>query len=173
MMCANVLHACCLGRPLAPLGHRRESRVTGMYTRAQVEADLGVTKNELEMLERQKVLAPSEPRRRGDTRPVLFSPTDVAVGRFAQAARHFGLRGEELAVIAQRLATKRRWLQPGWCGFVVVDGHGDVALVTEDQELSTMILTEPQTAVLVVPLNVPHGPSGPQEHRTIASRTAP
>ena len=135
-------------------GHRRRSRVPGMYTRAELEADLGVSTNELDTLERQKIIVASERRQPGDTRPVLFSTADVAIARFAQGARRFGLRGEQLREVTARLATKRRRLLPGWAGWVVLDDDGDIELVGPGASLDAVMTGAPRS-LLAVHIEVP------------------
>ena len=135
-------------------GQRRHSPVPGMYTRAELEADLNISPAELDTLERQHIIVASERRRRGDTRPVLFSAADVALARFVNSARRFGMRGEQLRVVATQLSTKRRRLVPGWSGWVAVDVDGDVTLLDADQRVDDVIRGDPRP-LLAVPLSVP------------------
>lgn len=133
---------------------RRLSPVPGKFTRAQLEADLGVSANELDRLEKQGIVTASERRQPGDTRPVLFNATDVALARFARAAHQFGMRGEQLREITHRLATKRRKLLPGWAGWVCVDGDGDVELIGPGLSLDELLAEDPRS-LLAVRVTVP------------------
>lgn len=137
-------------------GQRRHSPVPGMYTRAELEADLGISPVELDTLERQHIIVASERRHRGDTRPVLFSATDVALARFVSSARRFGMRGEQLRTVALRLAGKRRRLVPGWSGWAVIDVDGDVTLLDAGQCVDDVVRADPRP-LLAVPLAVPAG----------------
>src|SRR3954453_19496531 len=117
----------------APTRARRTSREPGFYTRAQVEQDLGLTATELDTFERAGVLGAERRRRRGDTRPVLYSTSDLAVGRFAMAAHRLGVRGEQLRRLSDALRLKRKRLQPGWSGLIVIDGGGAGELLADPQ----------------------------------------
>src|SRR4051794_33838575 len=141
----------------APTRARRTSREPGFYTRAQVEQDLGLTATELDTFERAGVLGAEQRRRRGDTRPVLYSTSDLAVGRFAMAAHRLGVRGEQLRRLSEALRLKRKRLQPGWSGLVVIDGDGDVELLTDAGGLADYLRSYPlpDAALLVITLSVP------------------
>src|SRR3954453_8221644 len=104
----------------APTRARRTSREPGFYTRAQVEDDLRLTATELETFERSGVLGAEQRRRRGDTRPVLYSTSDLAVGRFAMAAHRLGVRGEQLRRLSDALRVKRKRPPPRWGGAIVL-----------------------------------------------------
>lgn len=112
-----------------PTRSRRISRVPGFFTRAQVEQDLGLSADQLDTLERQGALGPSQRREAGDTRPVLYTAVDLALARITVRAWRFGVRGEPLRALAARAGTKRKRLVPGWRGFLVVEADGDVDLV--------------------------------------------
>jgi hypothetical protein len=141
----------------APTRARRTSREPGFYTRAQVEEDLGLTATELDTFERAGVLGAERRRRRGDTRPVLYSTSDLAVGRFAMAAHRLGVRGEQLRRLSDALRLKRKRLQPGWSGLVVIDGDGDVELLDDPSGLADYLRSYPlpNAALLVTTLTVP------------------
>jgi hypothetical protein len=141
----------------APTRARRTSREPGFYTRAQVEEDLGLTATELDTFERAGVLGAEQRRRRGDTRPVLYSTSDLAVGRFAMAAHRLGVRGEQLRRLSDALRLKRKRLQPGWCGLVVIDGDGDVELLHDPAGLADYLrrYPVPVASLLVTTLSVP------------------
>ena len=136
---------------------RRTSREPGFYTRAQVEEDLGLTATELDTFERAGVLGAEQRRRRGDTRPVLYSTSDLAVGRFAMAAHRLGIRGEQLRRLSDALRLKRKRLQPGWSGLVVIDGDGDVELLGDPGGLADYLRSYPlpDASLLVITLTVP------------------
>src|SRR3954470_7862155 len=137
--------------PAAPIRARRTSREPGFYTRAQVEEDLGLTATELDTFERAGVLGAEQRRRRGDTRPVLYSTSDLAVGRFAMAAHRLGVRGEQLRRLSDALRLKRKRLQPGWSGLVVIDCDGDVELLDDPSGLVEYLRAYPlQVASLLV-----------------------
>src|SRR3954453_11972423 len=141
----------------APTRARRTSREPGFYTRAQVEQDLGLTATELDTFERAGVLGAERRRRRGDPRPVLYSTSDLAVGRFAMAAHRLGVRGEQLRRLSDALRLKRKRLQPGWSGLIVIDGDGDVELVNDPSGLVDYLRTYPVpvASLLVTTLTVP------------------
>jgi hypothetical protein len=141
----------------APTRARRTSREPGFYTRAQVEDDLRLTATELETFERAGVLGAEQRRRRGDTRPVLYSTSDLAVGRFAMAAHRLGVRGEQLRRLSDALRLKRKRLQPGWDGLVVIDGDGDVELLDDPSGLADYLRSYPlpDASLLVITLSVP------------------
>lgn len=141
----------------APSRARRTSREPGFYTRAQVEEDLGLTATELDTFERAGILGAEQRRRRGDTRPVLYSTSDLAVGRFAMAAHRLGVRGEQLRRLSEALRLKRKRLQPGWCGLVVIDGDGDVELLDDPGGLADYLRRYPLAvaSLLVTTLSVP------------------
>jgi hypothetical protein len=141
----------------APTRARRTSREPGFYTRAQVEDDLRLTATELETFERAGVLGAEQRRRRGDTRPVLYSTSDLAVGRFAMAAHRLGVRGEQLRRLSDALRLKRKRLQPGWNGLVVIDGDGDVELLDDPSGLADYLRSYPlpDASLLVITLSVP------------------
>jgi hypothetical protein len=141
----------------APTRGRRTSREPGYYTRAQVEADLGLTTTELDTFERAGVLGAERRRNRGDTRPVLFSTSDLAVGRFAMAAHRLGVRGEQLHRLSDALRLKRKRLRPGWSGLIVIDGDGDVELFDDPSGLVDYLRTYPVpvASLLVTTLTVP------------------
>ena len=136
---------------------RRTSREPGFYTRAQVEEDLGLTATELDTFERAGVLGAERRRRRGDTRPVLYSTSDLAVGRFAMAAHRLGVRGEQLRRLSDALRLKRKRLQPGWSGLVVIDADGDVELLDDPSGLADYLRSYPLpvASLLVTTLSVP------------------
>jgi hypothetical protein len=140
-----------------PTRARRTSREPGFYTRAQVEEDLGLTSTELDTFERAGVLGAEQRRRRGDTRPVLYSTSDLAVGRFAMAAHRLGVRGEQLRRLSDALRLKRKRLQPGWCGLVVTDGDGDVELLDDPSGLVDYLRRYPLAvaSLVVTTLSVP------------------
>ncbi|MGY1809141.1 hypothetical protein ACI8AF_17370 [Blastococcus sp. SYSU D00669] len=141
----------------APTRARRTSREPGFYTRAQVEEDLGLTATELDTFERAGVLGAEQRRRRGDTRPVLYSTSDLAVARFAMAAHRLGVRGEQLRRLSDALRLKRKRLQPGWSGLIVVDGDGDVELLADAGGLGDYLrrYPVPVASLLVTALSVP------------------
>src|SRR3954452_11047648 len=141
----------------APTRARRTSREPGFYTRAQVEDALRLTATELETFERAGVLGAEQRRRRGDTRPVLYSTSDLAVGRFAMAAHRLGVRGEQLRRLSDALRLKRKRLQPGWSGLVVIDGDGDVELLNDAGGLADYLRSYPlpDASLLVITLTVP------------------
>jgi hypothetical protein len=141
----------------APIRARRTSREPGFYTRAQVEEDLGLTATELDTFERAGVLGAEQRRRRGDTRPVLYSTSDLAVGRFAMAAHRLGIRGEQLRRLSDAVRLKRKRLRPGWTGLVVVDGDGDVELLDDPSGLADYLRRYPVAvaSLLVTALTVP------------------
>ena len=128
-----------------------------MAFRAQVEEDLGLTATELDTFERAGVLGAEQRRRRGDTRPVLYSTSDLAVGRFAMAAHRLGVRGEQLHRLSDALRLKRKRLQPGWRGLVVIDGDGDVELLDDAGGLADYLRRYPVAvaSLLVTTLSVP------------------
>jgi hypothetical protein len=134
-----------------PSRARRTSREPGFYTRAQVEEDLGLTATELDTFERAGVLGAEQRRRRGDTRPVLYSTSDLAVGRFAMAAHRLGVRGEQLRRLSDALRLKRKRLRPGWSGLIVIDCDGDVELFDDPSGLVEYLRAYPlQVASLLV-----------------------
>jgi hypothetical protein len=141
----------------APTRARRTSREPGFYTRAQVEEDLGLTATELDTFERAGVLGAEQRRRRGDTRPVLYSTSDLAVGRFAMAAHRLGVRGEQLRRLSDALRLKRKRLRPGWNGLVVIDRDGDVELLDDPNGLVEYLRAYPVpvASLLVTTLAVP------------------
>jgi hypothetical protein len=141
----------------APTRARRTSREPGFYTRAQVEDDLGLTATELDTFERAGVLGAEQRRRRGDTRPVLYSTSDLAVGRFAMAAHRLGVRGEQLRRLSDALRLKRKRLRPGWSGLVVIDRDGDVELLDDPSGLVDYLRSYPVpvASLLVTTLTVP------------------
>src|SRR3954468_15876491 len=141
----------------APTRARRTSREPGFYTRAQVEDDLRLTATELETFERAGVLGAEQRRRRGDTRPVLYSTSDLAVGRFAMAAHRLGVRGEQLRRLRDALRLKRKRMRPGWHGLVVIDGDGDVELLDDPSGLADYLRAYPLqvASLLVITLSVP------------------
>lgn len=135
---------------------RRSSSLPGFFTRADVERDLRITASELETFERAGILVPSERRERGNTRPVLYSGADLAVGRVAMAAHKFGIRGESLRKLVEAVRLKQRRLTPGWVGSLVVDYYGDVELVPEDQNVATEVSSRNDVgAILVLRIQVP------------------
>jgi hypothetical protein len=103
------------------------------------------------------VLGAEQRRRRGDTRPVLYSTSDLAVGRFAMAAHRLGVRGEQLRRLSDALRLKRKRLQPGWTGLVVIDGDGDVELLDDPSSLADYLRRYPLAvaSLLVTTLSVP------------------
>ena len=141
----------------APTRARRTSREPGFYTRAQVEEDLGLTATELDTFERAGVLGAEQRRRRGDTRPVLYSTSDLAIARFAMGAHRLGVRGEQLRRLSDALRLKRKRLQPGWDGLVVVDADGDVELLDDPADLAGYLRRYPLAvaSLLVTKLSVP------------------
>ncbi|MGY1623793.1 hypothetical protein ACI789_16475 [Geodermatophilus sp. SYSU D00965] len=141
----------------APTRARRTSREPGFYTRAQVEEDLGLTATELDTFERAGVLGAEQRRRRGDTRPVLYSTSDLAIGRFAMAAHRLGVRGEQLRRLSDALRLKRKRLRPGWSGLVVIDRDGDVELLDDPSGLVEYLHSYPVpvASLLVTTLTVP------------------
>ena len=136
---------------------RRASHLPGFYTRAQVEADLGLSATDLDTFERAGVLGAEQRRQRGDTRPVLYSTSDLAVGRFAMSVHRLGIRGEQLRRTTDALRLKRKWLQPGWAGLVIVDADGDVELLGAGGSLDDYLRRYPltSTALVVVTVTVP------------------
>src|SRR3954469_19788015 len=140
-----------------PTRARRTSREPGFYTRAQVEDDLGLTATELDTFERAGGLGAEQRRRRGDTRPVLYSTSDLAVGRFAMAAHRLGVRGEQLRRLSDALRLKRKRLRPDWHGLVVIDGDGDVELLDDPSGLADYLRSYPLpvASLLVTTLSVP------------------
>ena len=141
----------------APARARRTSREPGFYTRAQVEQDLGLTATELDTFERAGVLGAERRRSRGDTRPVLYSTSDLAVGRFAMAAHRLGVRGEQLRRLSDALRLKRKRLRPGRSGLIVVDCDGDVELLDDPGGLADYLRAYPLqvASLLVTALTVP------------------
>src|SRR3954468_10368442 len=141
----------------APTRTRRTSREPGFYTRAQVEDDLRLTATELDTFERAGVLGAEQRRRRGDTRPVLYSTSDLAVGRFAMAAHRLGVRGEQLRRLRDALRLKRKRLRPGWSGLIVIDCDGDVELFDDPSGLVEYLRAYPLqvASLLVTTLSVP------------------
>jgi hypothetical protein len=141
----------------APTRARRTSREPGFYTRAQVEDDLGLTATELDTFERAGVLGAEQRRRRGDTRPVLYSTSDLAVGRFAMSAHRLGVRGEQLRRLSDALRLKRKRLRPGWSGLIVIDRDGDVELFEDPSGLVDYLRAYPLqvASLLVTTLTVP------------------
>lgn len=115
---------------------RRSSRVPGFYTRADVEADLGLKPTERDTFERAGIIGPRVRRERGDTRPLLYSAADLALGRLAMSAHQFGIRGEALRRLVDAVRLKQRRLTPGWSGTVVLDPDGDVELVPDGGDLA-------------------------------------
>jgi hypothetical protein len=140
-----------------PTRARRTSREPGFYTRAQVEEDLGLSATELDTFERAGILGAERRRRRGDTRPVLYSTSDLAVGRFAMAAHRLGVRGEQLRRLSDALRLKRKRLRPGWSGVIVIDSDGDVELFDHPSGLVDYLdgYPLPVATLLVTTLSVP------------------
>lgn len=147
------------GRPIDPAGRRRSSRVPGFYTRADVEADLGLTTTERDTFERAGILGPRERRERGDTRPLLYSGADLALARIAMSAHRFGIRGEALRRLVDAVRLKHRRLAPGWSGLVVIDPDGDVELIADGRDVGADLASRGDlTALLLLRVQVPDLP---------------
>lgn len=146
-----------LGHARVPANsRRRSSRTPGFYTRADVEIDLGLSSTERDTFERAGILGPSERRERGDTRPVLYSATDLALGRIAMAAHGFGIRGEALKRLVDAVRLKQRRLTAGWDGVIVVDPAGDVDLLPRGAGLGEELDSRGDvSALLVLRVHVP------------------
>lgn len=139
-----------------PASRRRASSTPGYFTRAQVEEDLGLTANERDTFERAGIIGATERRVRGDTRPVLYSATDLALARAAMAAHRLGVRGEALRHLVAAIQPKRGRLVPGWSGFAIVDAGLDVDLVPVGVDVGALIASRgTQPALLVLHLTVP------------------
>lgn len=137
---------------------RRQSLVPGFYTRAQVEADLALTGSLLYSFEQAGLFGPEQSRQRGDTRPVLYSSTDLAIGRFIVSAYRLGIRAEALHRATDALRLKRKRLVPGWSGRVVVDTHGDLELLQQTDNFDVYLRRHPDGQTepfMVIPLSVP------------------
>lgn len=117
---------------------RRRSPVPGMWTRARLLDELGLSAKELDTLERQEIVGPAEPRRPGDTRPVLYGPFEVALVRFALQAGQLGVRGRHLRSLLDELRRRRRRIVPGWSGWVVFDGA--VCEIVDDESALVALL---------------------------------
>lgn len=138
---------------------RRSSRTPGFFTRAQLEDDLGLSATERDTFERAGVFGPTQRRARGDTRPVLYSATDLALARVAMAAHRLGIRGEQLRRLVAAIGLKQGRWYPGWHGHVLVDANGDVDLVPHSIDLPTVLTARsPAPALLVLTVQVP-GPT--------------
>lgn len=135
---------------------RRSSTTPGHYTRAQVEEILGLSPTERDTFERAGILGPTTRRARGDTRPLLYSAVDLALGRMAMDAHALGLRGEQLRRIVEAVRLKSHRMAPGWTGLVLVDAHCDVDLVPAGADLAA-VLTYRATgpALLTLRVHVP------------------
>lgn len=129
------------------------TEVTGGYTRAEVDADLGVKASLRESFERRGHFGPSERRRRGDTTPVRYTSHDLAVARTVVAAYRLGVVADGLQRVRTAMSAKRGKLTPGWAGFLLVDEYGDGRLLANGDDLSAL-LTSPQGS-LVLPVRVP------------------
>lgn len=136
---------------------RRPSRTPGYLSRVQLEDRLGLSATERDTFERAGIIGSAEPRRRGDTRPVLYSPTDIALAQAAMDLHRLGLRGEQLRRVMELARLKERRPVVGWTGHLVVDEHGDVGLVPTGGDLGGELLARGDVAaVLVVRIDVPH-----------------
>jgi hypothetical protein len=73
------------------------------------------------------------------------------------AAHRLGVRGEQLRRLSDALRLKRKRLQPGWNGLVVIDGDGDVELLDDPSGLADYLRSYPlpDASLLVITLSVP------------------
>lgn len=135
---------------------RRPEAPSGFCTRAEVETRLGLTPTERDTFERAGILGPTEKRKRGDTRPVLYSPIDVGLGHMAMAAHRLGIRGENLRKLVEAVRERERRLVPGWNGTAVVDAYGEASLVPHGGDIGVELADRlSSSALIVVPLSIP------------------
>lgn len=139
---------------------RRASATPGYYTRAQIEAALGLSPTERDTFERAGIIGPRQRRAKGDTRPLLYSASDLAVAQLAMGAHRLGLRGEPLRKLVDAVRVKQRRLVHGWVGSAVIDADGDVELVPSDSDLSGELdVRRDVEALLVLRVQVPALPA--------------
>lgn len=146
--------------PKAPTGAsnagRRRSPLPGHYTRYEVETTLGISATELNGFERAGVMGSSAKRKRGDTRPVLYTETDLALARLALQAYRFGVRGTPLQQVMAAIEAKRERFSPGTDMVLVIDHHYDVTLLPSTEQVTPDLSTRPNMqAVLLLPLSIP------------------
>lgn len=154
----------------APGGGRRRSPVPGQYTRYEVEAALEITATELNGFERAGVMGSSTKRKRGDTRPVLYTETDLALARVAIHAYRFGVRGTPLQQVMAAISTKRDRFTAGTTVLLVIDHHYDVTVLPSVEQVTPDLSTRPNMqAVLLLPLTIPPTTSAKRaEPRTVS-----
>lgn len=139
-----------------PVSRRRASTTPGFYTRAQVEADLGLSATDRDTFERAGIIGPQQRRARGDTRPLLYSASDLAVARLAMSAHRLGVRGEPLRRLVDAVRLKQRRLVHGWNGTAILDADGDVELLPDGRDLEPELSARAGIdALLVIRLSVP------------------
>jgi hypothetical protein len=129
---------------------RPSSKRPGYFTRAQVEAALHLTPAERDTYERACYFGSSERRERGDTRAVLYSAADLAMGQVAMSAFRAGLRGDQLRQLSATLRTKRTRFTPGWSGRVLVSGDGDIEIAEHGEPLDELARKMGHPEVLLV-----------------------
>jgi hypothetical protein len=131
-------------------------------TRAQAAAMLGIPLARLHSLERIGVCAPDEPRTYGDTHPALYDWRTVSLVSAVIQAEAFGIRGQQLASLANGIQLRSHLLRPDWRGWVVWDHRGPVDLVAQvldDPAQAGQVLGLPHllssVPLLLIPLDCP------------------
>jgi hypothetical protein len=141
-------------------------------TRAQAAAMLGIPLARLHSLERIGVCAPDESRTYGDTHPALYDWRTVCLVGVVIQAEAFGIRGQQLASLANGIQLRLHLLRPEWRGWVVWDHRGPVDLVEQvrsEPSQSGQVLGLPNlissVPLLLIPLDCPallgQGPGRP------------
>ncbi len=99
-----------------------DSRAGAQYTRAQLAAALGISRQAVLALEADQVISPVTRREFNDTRPVTFDAAELRWAHVVMAVKAAGLRGEHVVAFAVSARQRVRNLPTSFIGWVSWDG---------------------------------------------------